>query len=88
VRCGEGCISLDITDTGVGFDPSTVLSSGLGLVSMRERVAILNGELAIERTPGGGTQVRVRIALGAASANAAASVAASKPSPRLAEGPD
>lgn len=78
VRCGEGCILLEIADTGVGFDPSAVLNSSLGLVSMRERVAVLNGQLAIEAMPGRGTQVRVRIALGAASGNAGASVAASK----------
>jgi signal transduction histidine kinase len=57
----EGEIRLEITDSGVGFDPARVLHAGLGLVSMRERVAIVNGQLAIDSAPGGGTRVTVRI---------------------------
>jgi signal transduction histidine kinase len=54
-------IVLDITDAGVGFDPKRIANSGLGLVSMQERVAILKGQMAIEAAPGAGTRIHVRI---------------------------
>ena len=57
-------ITLEIADSGVGFDPAHVHHAGLGLISMRERVAIVNGQLAIDAAPGGGgTRVTVRIPL-------------------------
>jgi signal transduction histidine kinase len=63
-----GQIELQIADSGIGFDPRHLAHSGLGLHSMRERVAILNGELHIDAAPGRGTQITVRIPLGAAPA--------------------
>jgi signal transduction histidine kinase len=63
VQCDEREITLEIADSGIGFDPARVQHAGLGLVSMRERVAIVNGELAIDAAPGGGTRVTVRIPL-------------------------
>jgi signal transduction histidine kinase len=58
---------LVIEDDGLGFDltqahqhPGT---GGLGLVSMRERAVILEGELEIETSPGNGTTIFVRIPL-------------------------
>ena len=59
-----GCIALQIADAGVGFDPTDTRSAGLGLASMRERVAVLKGQLAINAAPGAGTQITVRIPLG------------------------
>jgi signal transduction histidine kinase len=61
VTCSEGQIDLLVIDSGVGFDPRHVPHAGLGLVSMRERVAILKGQLTIDAVPGGGTRVAVRI---------------------------
>jgi signal transduction histidine kinase len=63
VTCDERHIALQIGDSGVGFDPSHMRSAGLGLASMRERVAVLKGQLAINAAPGGGTQITVRIPL-------------------------
>jgi PAS domain S-box-containing protein len=41
-------IQLQILDSGVGFDPeSTGSRGGLGLISMRERLSLLGGELSI-----------------------------------------
>ena len=48
---------------GVGFDPKHVTHPGLGLVSMRERVAALNGRLIIDAVPGRGTRIAVRLPL-------------------------
>jgi PAS domain S-box-containing protein len=52
---------LQIADSGVGFDPQNRQHAGLGLVSMRERVAFVRGELAIHTCPGGGTRIGVRV---------------------------
>ena len=57
----DGEIVLQISDSGVGFDPNYVPQGGLGLVSMRERAADLNGRLTIDAAPGRGTQISVRI---------------------------
>src|SRR6185436_4492008 len=52
---------LIIADSGVGFDPLVADHAGLGLASMRERVAILKGQLTIQAAPGGGTCISVRV---------------------------
>lgn len=58
-------LELCVTDNGVGFDPEQVkLRSGLGLVSMEERVKLLQGSLSIKTQSGCGTELRVRIPLG------------------------
>ena len=53
-------ICLLVRDDGKGFDPSAS-SSGFGLLGMRERAALLGGELRIESPSTGGTELRVRI---------------------------
>jgi signal transduction histidine kinase len=53
-----GEIQLVIRDTGVGFDPDVALKGpGLGLVSMRERVHLLNGSISIASGPKSGTEI-------------------------------
>ena len=60
-------IDLCISDPGVGFSPgSTEGASGLGLISMRERLRLVGGHLSIESQPSHGTQIRVRVPLLAA----------------------
>jgi signal transduction histidine kinase len=56
-------LALQIADSGVGFDLAKHERSGLGLVSMRERVNFLGGELAIHSLPGSGTRIGVRVPL-------------------------
>ena len=57
-------IRLDVTDEGVGFDPEAAMSShGLGLISMRERLSLVDGECLIESQPGAGTRIRARVPL-------------------------
>ena len=54
-------ICLEISDNGVGFDVEQARQTGgLGLVSIQERVAELQGEIQIDSTPGTGTTIRVR----------------------------
>lgn len=56
--------TLLIEDDGTGFaaDDRTC-NTGLGLVSMRERISLLGGDLDIISAPGEGTTVRARVAL-------------------------
>jgi PAS domain S-box-containing protein len=55
---GDG-IHLCIRDNGVGFDSEAGLSQpGLGIVSMKERVGLVQGEFSIYSQPGQGTEVR------------------------------
>jgi PAS domain S-box-containing protein len=57
-------ISLRIVDDGTGFDPRVVQGKGgLGLVSMRERVRQLGGEILIDSQLAAGTQLQVRLPL-------------------------
>jgi signal transduction histidine kinase len=50
-----------ISDDGVGFDASTKILGGLGMISMKERLRLVNGELSIWSRPGLGTQVEARV---------------------------
>ncbi|MBI3278462.1 MAG: hypothetical protein HYZ57_01320 [Acidobacteria bacterium] len=65
LRCAGDQIVLTIRDNGRGFEMSTAgaRSSGLGLLSMRERVCGLNGALEIETAPGSGTTVVASVPL-------------------------
>jgi signal transduction histidine kinase len=57
-------ISLSIRDAGKGFDPVAVRQQrGLGLASMRERVALVGGDFSIESQPGHGTVISVSVPL-------------------------
>jgi two-component system sensor histidine kinase NreB len=56
---------LTIQDDGRGFDAPAALEQAshgdtLGLLSMQERVRLVNGELKIESTPGHGTEISAR----------------------------
>jgi len=58
-------ISLVVSDSGIGFDWQDAMNRrGLGLVSMRERLRLLNGELSIQSGPGRGTIVLARVPFG------------------------
>jgi len=58
------CIELSIIDDGIGFDPAVKAGEGgLGLVSMRERIEKLGGELTILSALGEGTQVKACVDL-------------------------
>jgi signal transduction histidine kinase len=57
-------LMLQIADSGVGFDVQSTHQGGLGLISMRDRVAFLRGQLVIHAAPGGGTRIGVNIPIG------------------------
>jgi PAS domain S-box-containing protein len=58
-------IYLKISDAGQGFELEAAMQGhGLGLISMRERVRLVNGTIAINSKPMGGTTILVRVPLG------------------------
>ena len=58
-RSGDG-IRLTVQDDGVGFDPATqTLSRGIGLLSMKERMRLVEGQFTLTSKPGRGTRVDV-----------------------------
>jgi signal transduction histidine kinase len=57
-------LQLAVRDEGKGFDTEAAqATSGLGLVSMQERLKLVNGCVAIESKPGAGTTVRATVPL-------------------------
>lgn len=59
LKATSGGLELVVTDSGVGFDATREPDRpSLGLASMRERVRLLGGELAVDSEPGHGTRVR------------------------------
>jgi PAS domain S-box-containing protein len=57
-------IELTVHDSGVGFDTEqAMVGHGLGLTSMKERLKIVDGSLAIDSTLQGGTTIHARVPL-------------------------
>jgi PAS domain S-box-containing protein len=54
----HGCIHLQIGDRGAGFDVlSAKESGGIGLITMQERIDLVDGELLVQSEPGSGTTI-------------------------------
>lgn len=53
-------LSLDIEDNGKGFDCDQ-LTTGIGLLGMRERAIAIGGTLSIDSVPHNGTRINVRL---------------------------
>ena len=61
----DGAVCLAVEDNGSGFDFDRIKGRrGLGLVSMEERVRLVEGSLQIRSQPGTGTTVEARIPIG------------------------
>ena len=61
VRSDDGYVTLAIQDNGRGFDPEQARRNGsLGLVGMKERALMMDGELSISSGEGGGTLIVLR----------------------------
>jgi signal transduction histidine kinase len=59
----DGHVVLRVADDGRGFDPQ-MPREGFGLVGMRERAALLDGEVRVDSTPGQGSTVEASFPLG------------------------
>jgi signal transduction histidine kinase len=65
VRAGveSGRLVVVVGDNGRGFNPNTVGRTAFGLASMRERAALIGGELRIDSRPLDGTRVSLFVPL-------------------------
>ncbi len=60
---GNGLVKMKMHDDGVGFDVEEAAQKheSFGLSGMRERVALLGGQIDIQSSPGKGTRVEIAI---------------------------
>jgi signal transduction histidine kinase len=68
----DGRLELLVGDNGCGFNPDAVGDRAYGVASMRERIALIGGELHIDSRPLDGTRVRMVVPLPQASSTSAA----------------
>jgi len=62
LQADNGIMGLEIVDNGRGFDlEKASLEGGMGLRTMRERAAQINGRFNIDTAPGQGTSIQIRI---------------------------
>jgi signal transduction histidine kinase len=68
LQAGTNEIELEVRDRGTGFDPASMKpGKGLGLVSMTERIHLLDGRITIDSKPNLGTTIRASVPLAASS---------------------
>lgn len=58
IAWNPGDVVLTVEDNGQGFDPQEQSGKGLGLNSMRERIAALGGSLEVASRPGSGCKIK------------------------------
>ncbi len=72
LRGSPDAVHLMVADDGSGFDPGAAVGKGgLGLVSMRERLRLVGGEINVGSRPSGGARVDVCTPLGTSHAGQA-----------------
>jgi signal transduction histidine kinase len=60
LRFGEAATELEVSDDGIGFEPTIErLGGGFGISGMKERAQKLGGKIEVETAPGKGTKVTV-----------------------------
>jgi signal transduction histidine kinase len=62
----DALLSIEVEDDGIGFDPAEMQQprengQGLGLLGMRERLALLGGTCTVDSQRGQGTRVVIRV---------------------------
>jgi len=65
----EDALELEIEDHGIGMKKHNELRQGIGLVAMRERAGLLNGNIEFIQPAESGTLVRLRVPRGEAEAD-------------------
>jgi signal transduction histidine kinase len=61
ISYGEDEVAIEVVDDGRGGPPGSSPGSGFGIVGMRERVRLLNGQFSAESRAEGGFQVTARL---------------------------
>jgi PAS domain S-box-containing protein len=65
MRRSDGILTALVEDNGRGFEPESVPAGrGLGLVGMRERAELVDGDLVVESGIGTGTRIRLEVPIG------------------------
>jgi two-component system sensor histidine kinase DegS len=58
----SGKLVLEITDDGIGFDQNKkVKNDSYGLIGMKERAFLLDGQLSMLSQPGNGTSLKIEM---------------------------
>jgi signal transduction histidine kinase len=65
VRQAESTVLMQVSDSGVGFDPQRVPESSHGLRTLRHRIEALGGRMFTVSAPGRGTEVEANLPLAA-----------------------
>ena len=65
MRVAGGDIVFEVTDDGIGIDPSAALAELGGVHGLDDRASLHGGWIAVDSAPGGGTRVRGAIPVGA-----------------------
>jgi PAS domain S-box-containing protein len=62
-RGSQDRVSVEVTDDGRGFDPDAASAGtgGMGIKGMRERAALVGGDLDVRSAPGTGTTIRFEL---------------------------
>jgi signal transduction histidine kinase len=73
---GDRAIQLQVRDNGMGLSTDAIpAKTGLGVVSMRERIRLVNGTITISSQPGQGTEITVSVPLAGGSVETGANSA-------------
>jgi Signal transduction histidine kinase len=60
----DGKLSFIVEDNGIGFDSKSIdKKNSFGLLGIKERLAVLGGELIIDSYPGKGTKIFITVKL-------------------------
>ena len=63
ITTDEQNLVVTIQDDGQGFDPHTIPAGHYGLLGIRERIRLINGECTVESESGSGTTLRMQVPL-------------------------
>jgi two-component system, NarL family, sensor histidine kinase DegS len=64
LEIADKMVHVDIKDDGKGFDDKITKGETFGIIGMRERIDLLEGEIFIDTSIGAGTLVKVQVPLG------------------------
>lgn len=60
---GEGQLTVEVSDDGIGFEPTAVQTGHYGLLGMHERIRLAGGSVEIRSEPSQGTHIQIRFPL-------------------------
>ena len=74
LKRSDNQVQVEVQDDGVGFDTGTLstqgsVKKGFGLLSIRERLHNLGGNMEVQSSPGGGTKVSITTPLSTKTGN-------------------